>query len=784
MFQAKILSSIGGRWIAAYALLISPLLTVAEPLSVSPPTAPVKVIFFIHGLNSNPGAFCDLPEMVKTSLENEFPNLANDVHVFAPVYDSKGNDHGTAREFAIGPVAKQMRDYYAKNNININEPYAIVAHSQGGLVASFLSFLCIRGETISHTDEEEAAACRTSSMPKNLVKVVTLGTPFWGSSIASASDRIKALAPGPLERVLKKILPADQIASMSYGSPQNSDLRWIYMGKNPYGDEQPEPQIVAHLNGPFPAKTETFNVSGIFRYAKSADYSWAGSPIVAFEHLIEGGMFGRETDFAVDVSAARPDFNYWVEGNPRIPNQKTVAGTTNVALGRFITTNLPHIPMGGSESISCVKNRSGYKGMSESNHPVFQLLKLVLAGRELTTNDVERLSSGLPIIKNFMSQVTINLPRGYQRPILDQRFLTTDVLVSESTNGSYQKIDTLYIGDTPTSRYTRVDDGPSSVLYFNNPDVQMYQTFSHQGRFKESYGYQPEQTPYQETLYRRALHKTPGSEDHPEVWSQGATDPAHVNYTFKIPGWFIKKVDVRVNPTFSTYIEVYASPQFPLPTVHGVRGAQQSFEAEAARLFSVNYAELYLLNSYKVPQPHIYVATQQQTEPLIKITLMRKENLDSPAQPFEVTLPQEGAITADQAGLDVATLKKLRRRALDPKVFNRCYLGRVGRLNGDQGGIHTGILFTSFYDFNTRSESRLSEGDIVEIRARYDEPSRNLDRYLVAPLGGPPRLALKDFRWVNVKDIDWVGTQPCRGIVPARGVLDFNSGAVRYIEGY
>lgn len=166
-------------------ILILGLLVGASSLAQA--TKPLHHIFFIHGIGGNAETFGVMPEATAFHLRMEDPS--QDYRSYRFVYKTADQKLDTD-DFAV-----QFGEFIHEklgSTLGENDKISVIAHSQGGLVAtiwyfhSFLQHLEATGNPARAP--KPLGGKNTNYFPaysQHMDAIITIGTPFWGSKLAT-----------------------------------------------------------------------------------------------------------------------------------------------------------------------------------------------------------------------------------------------------------------------------------------------------------------------------------------------------------------------------------------------------------------------------------------------------------------------------------------------------------------------------------------------------------------------------------------------------------------------
>lgn len=414
----------------------------AEPIMTA--YRPKLVIFIIHGFLGGPGTFCDMSSVLKGQ-------LGENVEVKYLTYPTKGlnsvdrdssdhRDNINVLNFTR-KVFEDIADYYSENAFPADTPYAIITHSQGGLVATRLLLDC-QQKGVEYCTRNIRKKALFNSLPQNLTHFFSIMTPFWGSTTASY------LKDSSFYRMF---FPDEQLRNLSIGSDivtYNRDLL-MESHENNY-DVLKRPEII--------------------NIAANASQTWLGSLISMISDLPQNKTL--ESDFVVPMPSARMDFIYYdYSGDtPRI-------GKTDYA-DYFYSLNGNHINVPLSDKgLACV---------SWDNYlqtPMFPIIRKHLAPQLGLKEDPKAseifkdASIFPPNVESFILEVQLEIPKDMPKILT---FDTEDIEVSVSN----QMTTKLY-------KLHRKNDLMNSYLAFNTDQYvnNSYVTYFTTGIFLKEFSY-------------------------------------------------------------------------------------------------------------------------------------------------------------------------------------------------------------------------------------------------------------------------------------------------------
>ena len=461
--------------------------------------SPQLVTFFIHGINSDPEAFCDFPEVLKNQINTELRNNRA-IHTTTLEYDSKGNELGNTRDFAVD-IAAQIAVYYRDNNIPLSVPYAFVMHSQGGLVGKKFIQKCL---VENNCEKDSGYKVPQGALPQNLKHYITVGTPHHGSS--GASLLIRGLKLFGLEILgnaffLKRLGNEEQNASLNPGSVSFIEDRLFTI------DNQ------AALK----RRTTFHNIIGAKDYNDFSFYSKLS--------------LGREleSDMVVSTTSARQDFNYCVKEDVDTPLK---CGTTSlVDPDNVHLIGLQHSPLPiqkNDQDMKCVEN-----GVP---HPTLDIVRKILLtkfyGRNADSSNVSKAPKLSHALKNFAVDIHLYFPEELQRGP-----------VENSLEIAFRGSDFLDL-----SSYLIKGGLAHQYKGHNNHDFEWTATTLHRNSLSYFHIGKIEQAD-QWALFTRGVLRSDFDE----------TERKHM-YQIRYPGFKAVRFEVPVSAGMTSYVKVYMTP--------------------------------------------------------------------------------------------------------------------------------------------------------------------------------------------------------------------------------
>jgi len=133
----------------------------------------------VHGLSETSAAFCELP----TFLKEDLARAGAMTDFYALNYSTFSNTKTQPQ--ALIEVTQMLTGYFHDHHLSIDTPYAIIAHSEGGMISTEFVERCIHQKLCG-------------KVPTALTRFVTLASPLWGSAgpyLASPQSLDITIAP-------------------------------------------------------------------------------------------------------------------------------------------------------------------------------------------------------------------------------------------------------------------------------------------------------------------------------------------------------------------------------------------------------------------------------------------------------------------------------------------------------------------------------------------------------------------------------------------------------------
>lgn len=256
---------------------------------------PIHLIVTVHGIGGNDKTFGKFSEIAKVHLSQINPTYN---YQFINVKYSTGIDEKGTYDFAQQLGGKIDEFFKTVGGIKEKDIISLVAHSQGGLVSSIWYFQSLITNPEAGSDP---ALSKFTKYATHMDSFITLGTPFWGSKMA-ATAQIKGLnyVAG------KTSFGEKELQEMAFSSNTIFKFR-----RRAIGLDKMDPKAI-------PYKLRTLGIAGVMPKTSNPQFENFTSEKSKDEYLILAKVMGTygfggdryESDLAVILPSARFDFIY------------------------------------------------------------------------------------------------------------------------------------------------------------------------------------------------------------------------------------------------------------------------------------------------------------------------------------------------------------------------------------------------------------------------------------------------------------------------------------------
>lgn len=480
---------------------------------------PRRFIFLIHGINGSLKTFGALPEVLKAHGNMIQPDY--DIAVI-PLKYATGKSFSTY-DFAHD-VSRQMMEQIG--TLRSTDRINIVAHSQGGLI-SWIWYLLSFGREPGFENYFELA--------KQTESLMTLGSPMWGSRMASFlrdNPRITNLVKG-------ENWGKSELEEMGY----SSDTIYRFRRRSVQLDQ-------ANFRLPI----RVMAVAGVLNSQFDRTVPWYYRALlgIAESHLGPGGSFQTESDMAVDVSSARVDFLYLKKGagqqtsikaddfthfNEKSLNNFTVVRGPHLSWSQAAFFDIAEVPLECQDlstpcahqtyplvlkfTMACTEN------IKNCNQPLLD--RVVNSFEKYNQNSKESIATNLNILqmRSFILDVVIDLPLNYKLPESKDEILSY-LEFPDRKGDRVPSVDKQFFFRIDRSMELRSNTTRTSTKY-------------HQIRA---------------TLHGHVYHNYAETAGDPKLYAINAANGFKMPLVVNLPGQGQRKVEVLVKPTYTTFINL------------------------------------------------------------------------------------------------------------------------------------------------------------------------------------------------------------------------------------
>jgi hypothetical protein len=338
----------------------------------TPAEKPRHFIFFIHGIGGNLESFGSMPNLLTKELDTSEAKYSHESFIFVyPTNDPTLDSDDFALSFADFLNSKLEKIIRPQDKISI------ISHSQGGLVATIWLF--------------HASLLQKEFYPKYTDKLdafITLGTPYWGSKIATIATEDNFLTEhfsSIVKSVLSK-LGKRQLQEMSFSSATTLRFR-NNMAHVPAN-------ILEHIR----KKIRPLNIAGMANlssYFYQATYGLSSGLSVLKAYAFGGKNF--ESDTCVSIPSARFDSIYTLENSP----------TYQTNFSPLLVVNSIHASPRPEEVYDLAYVPASCSQLDTCKHPTYKYVLDFILGKKMPLS-----APGVPFdeLSGFTLSVRVNFP--------------------------------------------------------------------------------------------------------------------------------------------------------------------------------------------------------------------------------------------------------------------------------------------------------------------------------------------------------------------------------------
>lgn len=346
-----------------------------KPANIGANNKPRHVIITVHGLSGNALTWGDFGPITKNYLSAINPEF--DVVVSNFVYPTGRNEKLSAFDFASALNA-HIESLFRDRPLEPNDRISLVGHSQGGIVSYIWFFSRILNDKLEQ------------KYIKQVDTIMTLGTPFWGSKLASILTDKSMVDIVPLINLLAETpVTRHELVDMAFGSDAVHNFRQlaIQMDTDPKLEQKIESLPVRFVNivGVLPKnKKDVFaneNVNSVSQFTRRL----LGLIYQVFQDSSQGHD-RVESDIAVMIPSARWNFIYSkpqviMTGKNRIDENEFqhFHHLADRSRSKFLFTESVHLPFDSDNTLSMAYINKTCEQPETCNHPTYRYILEELA---------------------------------------------------------------------------------------------------------------------------------------------------------------------------------------------------------------------------------------------------------------------------------------------------------------------------------------------------------------------------------------------------------------------
>lgn len=340
------------------------------------------IIITVHGISGNEQTWGEFAPATKQYLEKVDPRY--EVLISNFLYPTGRNENLTTFDFAE-KLAAHINALFDGHPPDPADKISLVAHSQGGIV-SYIWFFSqlIKGDL---------------RYVRKVDSIITLGTPFWGSKLASIFTDDSNIDIIPFVKAFggpNFLMTRREIEDMAFGSDTVQDFRRLAIQLDS------DPTFADKLKS---LPVRLVNISGVLPLDKNKLYSNLESPkaskfaskmidLIYSMFIKEGAVASRvETDIAVIVPSARWDFIYtspkMIAGPSKIQAHDFRQFKNLVNRSKFLFSETVHLPFDAENTLSMAYINRSCLQVETCNHPTYRYILEELANCKADTCDNE-----------------------------------------------------------------------------------------------------------------------------------------------------------------------------------------------------------------------------------------------------------------------------------------------------------------------------------------------------------------------------------------------------------
>jgi hypothetical protein len=547
---------------------------------------PRHVIIAVHGIGGGKDTWGSMGEVVTKHLAAINPNYQPEFYTFNYHMDEKEHLTNTW-EYGEVLLSRFLENTVFKDRpLQPQDKISFVAHSQGGLVTSIWYVDTLLDSELKQEGLYKKDLAAMAKYADHVETIVTLGTPFWGSKIATQfTDAAKFDPSKPFN-----LFNPEEMNEMAFGSDTIYKFRRTTISLT--GAKRIKERYKAHMVnivGVYPQNEEKL----YYKNAKNDDFFKISKAIL---RLIQDKFFKigfgddrYESDIAVLVPSGRMKFLY-AEDLGKDDAQKKITGDSYkeadfYANNDWIVTESVHSPIFPSYNVGMAYIPKSCEELSNCVHPTYRYVLSALANcahnqcdrqaEQATTDTLKRanaedeeINKGLDEnLKGFAVEVVLRMPNAsydLENPKFKKKigvqFYTRNSLPSEA----YVNDEWVFSQKRFFEECVRVPvNGADGNMTNSNPLVEVHLGDSkeylsqvarwHDFKFKKSNHLDLRLHMTGFIRPSKAAKASPEAYDsYLELIKKGVDIPLEIS----MPGLEKRKITVRVRPAYSTFVEM------------------------------------------------------------------------------------------------------------------------------------------------------------------------------------------------------------------------------------
>ncbi|MFZ3229079.1 MAG: hypothetical protein WA160_02650 [Pseudobdellovibrio sp.] len=339
---------------------------------------PRHVIVTVHGLSGNAETWGHFSEITQNYLPLINPNYEVVISHF--IYPTGVSEKLSTFDFA-NLLNQHIESLFHDRPLQPDDKISLLAHSQGGLVSYIWFFSRILNDSLDQ------------KYMKQVDSIITLGTPFWGSKLASMLTDPANIDLVPLVNLLGSPVTRRELKDMSFGSDAIHTFRQLaikldtdpalqsklnslpirlinIIGLLPPAPKEGANPLLANNNAATASKLTKKAIHLVYKYFSNSDPDQ--------KHI--------ESDIAVMVPSARWNFIYAqpqeITANKKIDPTTFHHFTNLVKNSKFITVESSHLPFDADNTLSMAYINKSCLKVEDCKHPTYRWILKHLANCE------------------------------------------------------------------------------------------------------------------------------------------------------------------------------------------------------------------------------------------------------------------------------------------------------------------------------------------------------------------------------------------------------------------